>query len=449
MRGKVKSTHLKPLLLLFAISLALTLLTIVDIRRAALGLEYVFKSPWASLSPLHLLGLTLGVIGMAVSYRAIQLAERRVNDPHLLGRATRGLVFAVGGLLVIDLVFLYRGVAASRIMAAGLMNISGVGIPATTTIGLVVEQTLNPLLRPAAAALNYLAAVWHAVFLGLLLASLFITALAGYVGSIWSTGGRLRTTLLGTVLALPQPFCSCCASPIAASLYRRGAPLSSALAFLVASPMLNITTLILATLLPPGYAALRIGAGLILAVPVSYAVSGFLERAVVIDRESEHSKGRLYYWLTLLLNRYCNLFHFEQLSLEQATRTPTGFVRAWLKTSWRIARVVLPIFVVGALATAYAASLLRPATGNTPLGVLASSIIGTLLMIATWTELPVAGVLIGAGLTGPAASFLVTLPAVSVPCLLIFGGALGSLRAAALLGVAVFLLGLLSGLLFL
>jgi hypothetical protein len=429
----------------FIASFALTLIIIVDIRRAFLGLNYIFKSSWINISPIHAFILALSLAGMFLFYQKLCLEERFIENKEFLAKVTKLLALSILIFLIVDLIFLYRGVAASRIALAGSISIKGEGIPATTTVGLIPIQSVSPILRPFASAINYLAAVWHAIAIGLLLAGVFITALAEYVKSFWSNVGKFRTTLLGTMLALPQPFCSCCASPIAASLYRKGAPLHLALSFLIASPMLNITTLILAfLLLPPDFALLRIGAGILLVIPVSYLLSLLVEKSV----KKEPSEGR-FHLLTLLLNRYCNLFHFEQLALKRAIQTPSGFIRAWFKTVWGISRVFLPISVMGAIVTAVIVEALRPGIGNTLIGVLVAAVAGTLLMVSTWTELPVAGILIEAGLRGPAATLLITLPAVSVPCLVVFGGALGSLRTAMLLGLTVFVIGLLFGIIYL
>jgi hypothetical protein len=70
-------------------------------------------------------------------------------------------------------------------------------------------------------------------------------------------------------------------------------------------------------------------------------------------------------------------------------------------------------------------------------------------MIPTWTEIPVAQKLIENGFLGPAAAMLVTLPAISLPCLLIFGGSMGNFKTAFLLGLTTFTFGVAMGLMFL
>jgi hypothetical protein len=73
---------------------------------------------------------------------------------------------------------------------------------------------------------------------------------------------------------------------------------------------------------------------------------------------------------------------------------------------------------------------------------------GTFFMISTWTEIPVAMQMINAGYFAPAATVLLVLPPVSLPCLMILGGALGKFRVVGLLSAAVILIGIVAGLLF-
>ncbi len=87
--------------------------------------------------------------------------------------------------------------------------------------------------------------------------------------------------------------------------------------------------------------------------------------------------------------------------------------------------------------------------GNNLLSVVITAVGGTLLMISTWTEIPVAMQLINSGYFAPAATLLLVLPPVSLPCLMILGGSIGKFRVVALLATAVVVLGVLGGLLFL
>jgi uncharacterized membrane protein YraQ (UPF0718 family) len=57
--------------------------------------------------------------------------------------------------------------------------------------------------------------------------------------------------------------------------------------------------------------------------------------------------------------------------------------------------------------------------GNSAASVVLTSVVGSLVMVSTWSEIPLASQMISHGLTGPAAAALVALPAVNLGSLLI------------------------------
>ncbi len=78
-----------------------------------------------------------------------------------------------------------------------------------------------------------------------------------------------------------------------------------------------------------------------------------------------------------------------------------------------------------------------------------SAIVGTFFMISTWSEIPMALQLIQSDSNGPAAALLVVLPAISLPCMMLLGGSLQRFRSVALLSIAVMIVGIMAGSLFL
>jgi uncharacterized membrane protein YraQ (UPF0718 family) len=93
--------------------------------------------------------------------------------------------------------------------------------------------------------------------------------------------------------------------------------------------------------------------------------------------------------------------------------------------------------------------VLPASVGNNFTSVVLAAITGTLLMISTWTEIPVALQLIQSGWTGPAATLLVVLPPLSLPCVMLLGGSLGRFGSVVILTVAVMISGILAGIIFL
>ncbi|MBI2958170.1 MAG: permease [Chloroflexi bacterium] len=422
----------------FLASLGLLLFAVVDIRRgfllpAAAYAKVGAPSVLLYLNVWHLPLLLAGGVGLWLGYR---LVARLHGTPEGMSRLVRVLAIGIVVLLVVDL-FTYRAVPAARALAAGKLGV-GQAIP---------YDALPPWVEPFGSAANYLLLVWHATVLGLLLGGLYLTVAPGIVSRL--SGRGFVSHLAGSGAALAQPFCSCCAAPIGGSLYRAGASLGPVLAFTVSAPMLNITGLILASaLLPTQFAVLRIAGGVVVGVFVTYLVAIMARRWAAAAHESHETHARWTSWAARAMDAYARLFRLEELVTGRRVDSPATLVTTWLGMTWRLARLVAPVLFTGAV---LAAALVRlmPSSGNTAWTVAAASAVGTAFMIPTWTEIPLAAGMIDRGLTGPAAALLLTLPAVSIPCLAVLAGATRSAKAPLLLALLIMVLGMVAGLLFL
>src|SRR5262245_44883745 len=242
----------------FVSFLALTLLTVVDIRRGFLFAAYPVRTLFYVLTPAHAAMLVIGLAGASASYVSLRGAEDRLSDA---AAAVRPLALIIAALLVVDL-FAYRAVPAARSIAAGRVNIDWLD-----------AFGVSGWLRPAAQATSYLLNVWHATLIGILMSGLTLTILTRWIEP-YLVRQRLAGSLFGALFALPQPFCSCCSSVMAPSLVRRGASTNFILAFVLGAPLVNVTTIVLAiALMPARFAALRIGAGIAITVIVTAVVA--------------------------------------------------------------------------------------------------------------------------------------------------------------------------------
>lgn len=420
------------------IFLALTLLAIVDFRRGFLFAAYI-RSPYSAYHPTQLVMLIVGVAGIVLCYwflKSFEACETVSAD------YAKTLTFVVLGLLIIDL-FTYRGVPAARAVASGKLGADW-----------LQAYGVTGWLRPIALSVSYLFTVWHATLLGILIAGLALTVLPKYLQPLFSRKGWAGT-LVGALYAVPQPFCSCCAAVMAPAYTRRGASTDFSLSFVVGSPMLNITTMILAfALLPTPFAITRVIAGLVLTLLVTYGVAHLAERwseqgKVQLPASPTSRWSRLSDWISHWTNRYMGLFNVDKLVNDRKTDTPAELVSTWLYASARIALVIVPTFFIWSIVTAVIVQVLSSNIGNNLPSVVVIAITGTLLMISTWTEIPVALQLIQSGFTGPAATMLVVLPPVSLPCLMLLSGSLGKFRVTILLGLAVVITGVVAGMIFL
>ncbi|MBI3069164.1 MAG: permease [Betaproteobacteria bacterium] len=383
--------------------------------------------------------LAIGAAGMFLCHQLLKSVEVREIIPP--GYATI-LTFVVLGLLLIDL-FTYRGVPTARVVASGKL-----GADWLQAFG------VTGWFRPVALSTSYLLTVWHATMLGILIAGLALTVLPRYLKSLFSRTG-FAGTLIGALYAMPQPFCSCCAAVMAPSYLRRGASTDFSLSFVVGSPMLNITTIILAfALLSTPFAITRVVAGIVLTVVVTYGVARLAERwggAPGVTRRAPGAsrRGVVSAWVSRGVNLYLRAFNVEAFVRDRKMDTPAELVSAWLYASMRLALVLVPTLFIWSIVTAAIVQILPSTFGNNLTSVVLAAIVGTLLMISTWSEIPVALQLIQSGFTGPAATLLVVLAPVSLPCLMLLGGSLGQFRIVVLLGLAVMITGIVAGVIFL
>ena len=421
------------------ISVGLTLLALVDIRRGFLfdsaeGIgAYFSTSPYHSLGIYDLLMLGTGIVGLYVFFKQLQAQEHGLSHV-LFERYVKILAFVIFGMLVVD-IFTYRGVAAYRIASSGEIS-----------AGWLDAWGVSGWLQPVALAASYILTVWHATLLGVLFAGLSLTILPRYLASFYQKTG-FGGSLFGATYALPQPFCSCCASVVAPTLEQHGASRNFMLSFVVGSPMLNITGLILAgTLLPTPYALTRIIGGVLLTIPVTYGISKAADRWDLVEGPDVNN------WFTRftakLAGAYCKLFHLDEMVEGRKVSTPSQFLSTYAQTSWRLALLLVPTLFVWSILAAGFFQLLPAGFGNNLVSILVTAVAGTFFMISTWTEIPVAMQMINAGFYAPAATALLVLPPVSLPCLMILGGAIGKFRVVALLGVAVILIGAVAGAIF-
>ena len=104
---------------------------------------------------------------------------------------------------------------------------------------------------------------------------------AGWVQSM-TRGNRFAQALRGVAVGLPLPVCSCGVVPIYRELIRQGAGLAAAVAFLIATPELEVAAVMLTWQLMGGEVALvRIGMAAALALAVGMLVSAIAPKYTV------------------------------------------------------------------------------------------------------------------------------------------------------------------------
>ncbi|WP_318386086.1 permease, partial [Enterobacter sp.] len=246
-------------------------------------------------------------------------------------------------------------------------------------------------------AMVYFLAVWKAAVLGVLLGSL-IQVLIPRDWLLRTLGQpRFRGTLLGTLFSLPGMMCSCCAAPVTAGMRRQQISMGGALAFWMGNPLLNPATLVfMGFVLGWHFALIRLAAGLVTVLGVAMLV----QRLVKDDAQ-------------------------PLAPVEMATpQQPQGdFLTRWGRALWSLFWSTIPVYILAVLVLGAARVWLFPhaegAVDNTLLWVIAMAVVGCLFVIPTAAEIPIVQTMMLAGMgMAPALALLITLPAVSLPSLI-------------------------------
>ena len=246
-------------------------------------------------------------------------------------------------------------------------------------------------------AVVYFKAVWKAALLGILLGTLVQSLLP----SQWLLKVLGKTsfgsTAAGGLASIPGMMCSCCAAPVAIGLRKKKVSVGAALAFWIGNPTINPATLIFMTfVLSWKFTLLRLVFGLLLTFGVSYLANRFSDERSAVEvntEQEEHSMDDRPFW-----KRW-----FGSMGVMILRVAPAYFIA---------------VLLMGALQV-WMFPQIGEASGNSLLAVIFFAVMGMLFVIPTAAEIPIIHTFMSFGLgTGPAAALLLTLPAISLPSVL-------------------------------
>ena len=273
----------------------------------------------------------------------------------------------------------------------------------------------------------------------------------------------------GTVLAV----CSCTVLPLFAGIYKRGAGLGPATAFLYSGPAINV----LAIILTARVLGFELGLARAVGAVVFSVVIGLLMAVVFRSEETERMQGFVEIpetgpvrplWKTS--THMAGMVVFLVFANWAAPRVPGGIWETvykmkwiiaalafvftlsasrvwldsdersqWLGSTWGYALQVVPLLFGGVLVAGFLLGrpgheALIPGTwietlvGGNSLGAnFFASVLGAFMYFATLTEVPILQGLIGAGMgKGPALALLLAGPALSLPNMLVIRSILGT-----------------------
>lgn len=294
----------------------------------------------------------------------------------------------------------------------------------THSIGqsILARADANPWQAAWDYAMVYFIAVWKAAVLGILLGSL-IQVLIPRDWLLRTLGqSRFRGTLFGILFSLPGMMCTCCAAPVAAGMRRQQVSMGGALAFWMGNPLLNPATLVfMGFVLGWHFAAIRLVAGLVMVL----AIATLVQKWVKEPPQTDLPVGIV------------------------APQEQGGFLVRWGKALWTLFWNTIPVYLLAVLVLGAARVWLFPhadgAIDNRLMWVIALAVAGCLFVIPTAAEIPIVQTMMLAGMgTAPALALLMTLPAVSLPSLIMLHKAFPA-KALWLTGVLVAVSGVIVG----
>ena len=256
----------------------------------------------------------------------------------------------------------------------------------------------------------------------------------------------------GTILAV----CSCTVLPLFGGIYKRGAGLGPAIAFLYSGPAINVLAIVYSARLL-GY---DIGAARAIGAILFSVVIGLIMAAIYQKKESEADdaafavltadpegkpiwqEGVFFAILVGILvfaaskNWIVTGILLAALAIILWRWFTAGELKQWMVETGRFVRLVLPWLLVGVFAAGILKVVIPESAvagvvgGNSLLANFIASFFGALMYFATLTEVPIVKAFIDLGMgKGPALALLLAGPALSLPSMLVINSIMGTKKA--------------------
>jgi uncharacterized membrane protein YraQ (UPF0718 family) len=143
-------------------------------------------------------------------------------------------------------------------------------------------------------------------------------------------------------------------------------------------------------------------------------------------------------------------FTIGSLGLAWVTATDKGEGNAWFESSWTFAKQILPLLLIGVVASGFLLGrvgqegmipsewVANSVGGNSLQANFVASFAGAFMYFATLTEVPIIQGLMGAGMgKGPALALLLAGPALSLPSMLVINSVLGPKKTVAFVSLVI------------
>ena len=281
--------------------------------------------------------------------------------------------------------------------------------------------------------------------------------------------------------------CSCTVLPLFAGIYKRGAGIGPAAAFLYSGPAINVLAIILtARVLGFELGFARAVGAIVFSVVIGLCMHLIFFRDEknknknedLIVREDEKGlrplwKTTLYFAVMVGILVFINWGGGESMRIWQFIYEAKWFIsgflivilalilnkwfkkeelKDWTTSSWGFAKQILPLLFAGILVAGFLLGrpghkalipegwIVNLVGGNSLRANLFASVSGALMYFATLTEVPILQGLIGSGMgKGPALALLLSGPALSLPNMLVIRSVIGTKKTIVYILLVVFM----------
>lgn len=265
----------------------------------------------------------------------------------------------------------------------------------------------------------------------------------------------------GTILAI----CSCTVLPLFGGIYKRGAGIGPAVAFLYSGPAINVLAIVYTARvlgfelgLARAIGAIVFAAGIGLIMALIYRKEESLKDSAVFNALLDVApEGKNLWQQSIFFAILVGILVFAASKVWIVTSIllallgiivwrwfTKGEVGLWMKETLRFVRLIVPWLLIGVFAAGIITTFVpqdavtRWVGGNSLFANFIASFLGALMYFATLTEVPIISAFMNLGMgKGPTLALLLAGPAVSLPNMLVIRSIMGMKKMLTYVGLVV------------
>jgi len=253
----------------------------------------------------------------------------------------------------------------------------------------------------------------------------------------------------GTILAV----CSCTVLPLFGGIYKRGAGIGPAVAFLYSGPAINVLAIVYTARilgfdlgLARAIGAVVFAAGIGLIMAMIYRKEESLKDSIAFDALMANPEGKKWWQQIIFFAVLVGILIFaasKNWIITGVLLVVLGFILwrwftrgelgMWMKETLRFVRLIVPwllggVFVAGIITTFVPQDAVANwVGGNSLFANFIASFLGALMYFATLTEVPIVSAFMNLGMgKGPTLALLLAGPALSLPNMLVIRSIMGT-----------------------